>query len=82
MNNIQAANKSALALAEFTLDGGQKLTAETIKRYICPDATEQEILYFLELCKAQKLNPFIRDAYLVKYGSQPAQIIVGKDVFI
>ena len=82
MNNIQATKQSALALAEYTLDGGQKLTAETIKRYICPDATEQEILYFLELCKAQKLNPFIRDAYLVKYGSQPAQIIVGKDVFI
>ena len=29
MNNIQVAKQSALALAEFTLDGGQKLTAET-----------------------------------------------------
>ncbi|MBQ9013583.1 MAG: recombinase RecT, partial [Bacilli bacterium] len=46
------------------------------------EANEQEILMFIELCKAQKLNPFVRDAYLVKYGSNPAQIFVGKDVFI
>lgn len=76
------ATTNALALAEFTLEGGQVLNAVTVKNYICPEATQQEILYFLELCKAQGLNPFIRDAYLVKYGSQPAQIIVGKDVFI
>lgn len=75
-------SNNALQLAEFKLDGGQVLTADTVKNYICPDATQQEILYFLELCKAQNLNPFIRDAYLVKYGQQPAQIIVGKDVFI
>ena len=31
MNNIQATKQSALALAEYTLDGGQKLTAETVK---------------------------------------------------
>lgn len=82
MNNIQATKQSALALAEYTLDGGQKLTAETVKNYIAPGATDQEVLMFIELCKAQNLNPFIRDAYLVKYGSAAAQIIVGKDVFI
>lgn len=71
-------SNSALQLAEFKLDGGQVLSAETVKNYICPDANQQEILYFLELCKAQQLNPFIRDAYLVKYGQQPAQIIVGR----
>ncbi|MDU6535330.1 MAG: RecT family recombinase, partial [Intestinibacter bartlettii] len=73
---------NALDLASFTLEGGQVLNAETVKNYICPRATQQEILMFLELCKAQKLNPFIRDAYLVKYGDQAANIIVGKDVFI
>ena len=36
---------------------------------------------FLELCRAQNLNPFIKDAYLVKYGSNPATIITGKEVF-
>lgn len=81
MNNT-VSKQSALALAEYTLPGGQKLTADTVKNYIAPNATEQEMLMFIELCKAQNLNPFVRDAYLVKYGNQAAQIIVGKDVFI
>ena len=70
-------NRNALQLAEYTLEGGQVLSAETVKRYISKEANEQEILMFIELCKAQKLNPFVRDAYLVKYGSNPAQIIVA-----
>ena len=37
---------------------------------------------FIELCKAQKLNPFIREAYLIKFGTSPANIVVGKDVFV
>ena len=37
---------------------------------------------FIELCKAQHLNPFIREAYLIKFGSSPANIVVGKDVFV
>ena len=75
-------NNNALQLATYTLEGGQVLSATTVKNYIAPGATDQEVLYFIELCKAQKLNPFVRDAYLVKYGNQPAQIIVGKDVFL
>lgn len=85
MNNIQNAQASALSLAEYKIDGGQVLTADTVRNYLTSGnskATDQDVLMFIELCKAQKLNPFVRDAYLVKFGSQPAQIIVGKDVFI
>lgn len=85
MNNIQKTQSSALALAEYKIDGGQVLTADTVRNYLTSGnskATDQDVLMFIELCKAQKLNPFVRDAYLVKFGSQPAQIIVGKDVFI
>lgn len=79
----QLTKSNALSLAEFMIEGGQRLTKETVKNYLGgQDATDQEILMFLELCKAQNLNPFIRDAYLVKYRNSPAQIIVGKDVFI
>jgi len=53
-----------------------------IKKYICPNATEPEIYMFLQLCKAQNLNPFLREAYLIKYGSTPATIVTGKDTFI
>lgn len=85
MNNIQAANKSALTLAEFTTETGQVLTADTVKNYLVSgngNVTDQEVLMFIELCKAQHLNPFIREAYLIKFGSSPANIVVGKDVFV
>ena len=54
-------SKNALQLAEYTLEGGQVLTADTVRRYISKEANEQEILMFIELCKAQKLNPFIKE---------------------
>lgn len=85
MNNVQKTQSSALALAEYKIDGGQVLTADTVRNYLTSGnskATDQDVLMFIELCKAQNLNPFVRDAYLVKFGNQPAQIIVGKDVFI
>ena len=44
--------------------------------------TTEELYAFINLCKYQHLNPFIREAYLVKYGNSPATMIVGKDVFL
>ena len=38
-----------------------ELTMDIIKQYICPLATEQECYMFLQLCKAQGLNPFLRE---------------------
>ena len=38
---------------------------------------------FTELCKVRKINPFIREAYLIKYSNkQPASIVVGKDAIL
>ena len=38
---------------------------------------------FTELCKVRKLNPFLREAYLIKYSDkQAAQIVVGKDAIL
>lgn len=78
-------SNNALSLAEYKLDGGQVLTADTVKNYLVSGngaITDQETLMFIELCKAQKLNPFIREAYLIKFGNSPANIVVGKDVFV
>lgn len=41
--------------------------------------TDQEVVMFLNLCRFQHLNPFLREAYLIKFGSQPASMVVGKD---
>lgn len=68
--------------------GGQRieLTPVTVKQYLVSgDAkavTDQEVGMFLKLCEGQKLNPFLREAYLVKYGNQPATMIAGKDAFM
>lgn len=42
----------------------------------------KEVLMFMNLCKFQKLNPFLKEAYLVKFGSNPAQIITSKEAFM
>lgn len=59
----------------------EELTPAIIKKYICPQASDQEIFMFFQLCKAQNLNPFLREAYLIKYGTEKATIVVGKETF-
>lgn len=71
-------------LARYETDGGLvTITDVDVKRVLCdnPNVTDSEMKLFVELCKAQKLNPFTREAHLVKYGQNPATFIVGKDVF-
>jgi len=67
-----------------TDSGDIKLSPKIIKDYLVRgngNVTDQETMMFLSLCKFQKLNPFLNEAYLVKFGSSPANIIVGKEVF-
>ncbi|MBP3930901.1 MAG: phage recombination protein Bet [Peptostreptococcaceae bacterium] len=76
--------KNSLATLEYTMQDGQVLTADTVRNYLVSGngaVSDQEVVMFIELCKAQKLNPFIREAYLIKFGNSPANIVVGKDVF-
>lgn len=59
----------------------QELTIQDIKDYICPTATEQEAFMFLKLCQARNLNPFLNEAYLIKYGDKTT-MTVGKEAFM
>lgn len=63
-----------------------ELNNNIVKQYLVSGdpskVTDAEVKMFVELCKAQRLNPFLREAYLVKFGNNQAQIIVGKDVFL
>lgn len=56
------------------------LSISSIKQYICPSAniSDSEAYMFLTLCQFNGLNPFLRDAYCIKYGSDPAAMIVSK----
>lgn len=61
------------------------LSPEIVSRFIVGDTgtvTPAEYRFFVELCKARKLNPFLKEAYCIKYGTQPATIVVGKDVYL
>ncbi len=71
-------------LARYESDGTEVvITDDDIRNVLCKNAnvTDVEMRMFIELCRAQQLNPFIREAYLIKYGNNPATIVTGKDVF-
>jgi len=59
------------------------LTKSDVRNLIStdPSVTDKEIQLFMQLCRYQSLNPFVREAYLIKYGSYPASMVVGKEVF-
>lgn len=80
MTNALATQQTAIA---FTDDVGANITvtADDVRNLICPNADQKEVALFLQLCKSQRLNPFVKDAYLVKYGSNPAQMITNYQVF-
>ncbi len=63
-----------------------KLTPKIVQDYLVgttAQITVQEFKFFTELCKARKLNPFLKEAYLIKYSNnQPASIVVGKDAIL
>jgi len=71
-----------LAPVNIKTERGENLSLSIvdIKKYICPEADDKECKFFLELCRARNLNPFIGEAHFIKYGGK-AQMIVGKDVF-
>lgn len=74
-------------VVKYEVDGQEiKLTQKSVQEYIVGNnnlITLQEFKFFTELCKVRKLNPFLKEAYLIKYSStQPAQIVVGKDAIL
>ena len=67
-----------------TSSGNIVLTPEIVKKYLVNGqghVTEQEIAMFIGMCKANRLNPFNKEAYLIKYSSEPATMVTSKDIF-
>ena len=87
MNAMQMQQQNNKGVEVIKTDSGEiKLSIHTIRQYLVNgqgNVTDQEAMMFLGLCKGQKLNPFIKEAYLIKYGDkQPATMVVSKDVFM
>ncbi|WP_203621861.1 phage recombination protein Bet [Apilactobacillus nanyangensis] len=62
-----------------------KLSPAMVRKYLVNGngkVTDQEVVMFMQLCRYQKLNPFLKEAYLVKFGNQAASIITSKEAFM
>lgn len=72
-------------IVEYECNGQTvKLSPVMVRKFLVNgngSVTDQEVAMFLNLCKFQRLNPFLRECYLVKYGDQPATIVTGRETF-
>lgn len=65
-----------------------KISRNIVRRYLISGGgsdfiTDEEIDVFINLCRFQHLNPWLREAYLIKYSrNKPATMVVGKDAFM
>lgn len=68
--------------------GGQKveLSPEVVREYMVSgekeNVTIKEIIMFMNLCKFSGLNPWAKEAYCIKYGKEPATMVVGKEAYL
>ena len=67
-----------------TEKGDVTLSIGIIKNYLDPSGkvSREEAMLFMKLCQYHKLNPFLREAYIIKYSDkQAASLVVGKETF-
>jgi len=82
---MDKSNGTELSVSYASAFGEVSLTSETVKKYLVRGnaaVSDQEILLFMELCKYQKLNPFTNEVFLIKFGNDPAQAVVGRDAYL
>lgn len=74
-------------LVEYTVESGStlRISPRDVRAYLVngnAPVTDGEVMMFLALCKENKLNPFTRECYLIKYGQNPANMVIAKDVYM
>lgn len=85
-SKAQASTPAELS-AIFNVNGMEvKLTPAIVRNYLVSgnkeNVTFEELAMFINLCKFQHLNPWLKEAYCIKYGSQPATVVIGKEAFM
>lgn len=59
------------------------ITFDDVKRHICPKATDQEVVVFLNMAQSLNLNPWAREVYLIKYSlEEPASYVVAEESYL
>ncbi len=67
------------------IDGNDvKINKRILMDTICKGmkVSDSDMAQFITLCQVNQLNPFLREAFLVKYGDAPSQMIVSKEAFM
>ena len=86
-NQLSAAEKNALSVTYEVLGTKVVLDLDFVKKYLvrghAEKISDQEVLFFMNTCKMQKLNPLVSgEAYCIKFGNDPAQMVVGKGAYL
>lgn len=84
---LSKAEQNALAVSYDVLGTHVELDLQFVKNYLVrgnPEKiTDQEIVFFMNTCKMQKLNPLVAgEVYCIKFGNEPAQMVVGKGAYL
>lgn len=58
------------------------LDKATVQNYLAggQEITNSEFTMFFQLCKVHKVNPFLKEAYIIKFGGSPATIVLDYKV--
>lgn len=85
-NRLAPAKAQKEQMVEYEANGMKiTLTPQIVKNYLVSGnkeaVTMQELAMFINLCKFSKLNPWVKEAYCIKYGNEPATMVVGKEAF-
>lgn len=79
------AKNELVSVSYESMFGDVQLDAETVKKYLVKgngDVSDEEVFLFVKMCQTQKLNPFVTgEVYLIKFGTTPAQMVVGYDTY-
>ena len=84
---LSKAEQNALTVSYDVLGTHVELDLQFVKSYLVrgnPEkVTDQEIVFFMNTCKMQKLNPLVAgEVYCIKFGNEPAQMVVGKGAYL
>lgn len=84
---LSKAEQNALTVSYDVLGTHVELDLQFVKSYLVrgnPEKiTDQEIVFFMNTCKMQKLNPLVAgEVYCIKFGDEPAQMVVGKGAYL
>lgn len=84
---LTTAEQNALSVSYEVLGIHVEIDLDFVKRYLVrggKPVSDQEALFFMNICKMQKLNPLVgNEIYLIKYSADdPAQVVVGKEAYL